>query len=90
MWASTFVVGHIVILHRYSISSYVEGNQAMMTFSTQIISSLRLDGKRNDNTTACQKLERYKRAQQCHSNADEQREQPQRVEEDNKELKVHY
>ena len=53
------------------------------------IPSLRLDGKHNDTATACQKLEQYKRAQQRHRDADEQREQPQRIE-DNKELKVHY
>ena len=66
------------------------------------ILSLRLDDKENDTTTACQKVERYKRAQRRHilalsnsntsserqKDADKQREQPQIVKEDNKELKV--
>ena len=61
---------------------------------------MRLDGKENDTATACQKLERYKRAQQRHTlglsnasserrkDADEQRQQPQGVEEENRGLKV--
>ena len=61
---------------------------------------MRLDGKENDTTTACQKLERYKRAQRRHilglsngsserrNDADEQRQQPQGVEEENRGLKV--
>jgi len=37
--------------------------------------TLRLDGKENETATACQKLERYKRAQRHHRDADEQRDQ---------------
>ena len=61
---------------------------------------MRFDGKDNDTATACQKLERYKRARRRHilglsngrserrKDADEQRQQPQGVVEENRDLKV--
>ena len=103
MWASTFVVGHIANSTPLFNFFLCAGQPSYDDIQhPDYIPSLRLDGKENDTTTTCQKLERYKRPQQCHilalsnsnassgrqKDADEQREQLQIVEEDNKELKV--